>query len=160
MIVELANPRIVDIVVANQQLLLGLADRCRFEQWQAEARALARLWDQDGGYDPNDDPTTNRLSYGTTIDGLTTLAATLTGDNAEVVTQAIETEADALFRRAVADHKQMPRPRGAVAVHAASVGADRADRPGPRRRRRFDQGSEDRRDLGGRRGGADGGVEP
>ena len=57
---------------------------------------------------PTTTPPTNRLSYGTTIDGLTTLAATLTGDNAEVVTQAIETEADALFRRAVADHKRCP----------------------------------------------------
>ncbi len=102
-IVEVANPRIIDIVAANQEMILGLADRCRFEHWRAEVRALARLWDQDGSYDPNEDPAKNRLSYGTTIDGLTTLAATLTGENAEVVTQAIEAKADELHRRAVAD---------------------------------------------------------
>ena len=105
-VVELANPRILDIVTANQTMLLALADRCRFEQWRAEARALARLWDQDGGYDPNADPASNRLSLGTTLDGLTSLAATLTGDNGAVVTQAIATKADELYRRAVADHDQ------------------------------------------------------
>jgi hypothetical protein len=103
---EMANPRIVDIVAANQLMLIALADRCRFEQWRAEVRALARLWDQDGGYDPSADPMSNGLSYGTTIDGLTSLAATLTGDNAVVVTQAIESKADELFRRAVADHER------------------------------------------------------
>ena len=66
------------------------------------------MWDQDGGYDPNEDIASNRLSYGSTIDGLTSLAATLTGDNAEVVTQAIEAEADALFRQARSDHEQCP----------------------------------------------------
>jgi hypothetical protein len=105
-IVEVANPRILDLVVANQTMLLALADRCRFEPWRAETRALARLWDQDGGYDPNEDPASNRLSHGTTLDGLTSLAATLTGDNGAVVTQAIETKADELSRRAVADHEQ------------------------------------------------------
>ena len=92
----------------NQQLLLGLADRCRFEVWRAEVRALAAMWDQDGGYDPNEDIASNKLSYGSTIDGLTSLAATLTGDNAEVVTQAIEAEADALFRQARSDHETCP----------------------------------------------------
>ena len=37
---------------------------------------------------------------------MTSLAATLTGDNGAVVTQAIETKADELYRRAVADHDQ------------------------------------------------------
>jgi hypothetical protein len=105
-IAELANPRIVDVVATNQTMLIALADRCRFEQWRAEVRALARLWDQDGGYDPGDDPASNRLSYGTTLDGLTSLAATLTGDNGVVVTHAIEARADELFRRAVADHER------------------------------------------------------
>jgi hypothetical protein len=104
-IVEVANPRIIAVVADNQIMLLALADRCRFEPWRAEVRALARLWDQDGGYDPNEDPASNRLSYGTTLDGLTSLAATLTGDNGEVVTQAIETKADELYRRAVADRE-------------------------------------------------------
>ena len=48
------------------------------------------------------------MSHGTTLDGLTSLAATLTGDNGAVVTQAIETKADELYRRAVADHDQCP----------------------------------------------------
>jgi hypothetical protein len=105
-IVEMANPRIVDVVAQNQVMLLALADRCRFEQWRAEVQALARLWDQDGGYDPSADPASNRLSHATTLDGLTSLVATLTGDNGEIVTQAIETKADELFRRAVADHER------------------------------------------------------
>ncbi len=104
-IVELANPRIIDTVVANQELLIGLAERCRFEPWRGEVRSLARLWDQDGGYDPNEDPNANRLSYGTTLDGLLTLAATLTGEHAEVVAQAIETKTDELHRRALRDHE-------------------------------------------------------
>jgi hypothetical protein len=107
-IVDIANPRILDIVAAHQDLLTGLADRCRFERWSTEARSLARMWDQDGGFDPNDDPMRNKFSYGTTIDGLTTLAATLTGENAEVVKQAIETKADALARRAQRDFKACP----------------------------------------------------
>lgn len=103
-LVGLANARIVDVVAANQTMLVGLADRCRFERWRAEVQALARLWDQDGGYDPAEDPAANRLSHGTTVDGLTSLTATFTGDDGAVVTQAIETRADELFRRAVADH--------------------------------------------------------
>ncbi len=102
-ITALANPRIIDTVADNQHLLVDLAQRCRFEKWHNDIRSLARLWDQDGGYDPNDDPATNRLSYGTTLDGLTTLAATLTGENAEVVTHAIETRTDELHRRAAHD---------------------------------------------------------
>jgi len=107
-IAEVANPRILQIVIDNQELLLGLADRCRFEPWCAEVRALGRLWDQDGGYDPNEDPHANRLSFGTTLDGLLTLAATLTGEHAEVVAKAIEAKADELFRRATRDHKTSP----------------------------------------------------
>ena len=107
-IVDAANPRIRDIVIDNQELLLSLADRCRFEPWSAEVRGLVRLWDQDGGYDPNEDPAANRLSYGTSLDGLVTLAATLTGDNAEVVIQAIEAKTDQLHLRAVRDHKATP----------------------------------------------------
>ncbi len=107
-IVELANPRITDTVADNQHLLLGLADRCRFEPWRAEVRNLTRLWDQDGGYDPNDDPNSNRLSYGTTLDGLMTLAATLTGEHSEVVAHAIETKTDELHRRARRDHDTCP----------------------------------------------------
>jgi hypothetical protein len=105
---DLANPRIAAIVADNQELLLGLADRCRFEQWQAEVRALARMWDQDGGYDPNEDPDADRLSYGRTLDGLLTLAVTLTGERAELVEQAIEAKTDELFRQAVADEKVFP----------------------------------------------------
>ena len=104
-ITELANPRILDVVVANQEVLLGLADHCRFEQWRAEVQALARLWDEDGGYDPNEDDAANRLSFGATIDGLTTLAATLTRGNGEAVMQAIDARADALFRQATEDHE-------------------------------------------------------
>jgi hypothetical protein len=107
-IVEVANPRIIDVVADNQIMLLTLAQRCRFEPWRAEVHALARLWDHDGGYDPNEDPASNRLSHGKTIDGLTSLAATLTGDNGTVVTQAIETKADELYRRAVRDHQTCP----------------------------------------------------
>jgi hypothetical protein len=103
-ICEVANPRIIEVVADHQDMIIDLAERFLFEPWRAEVRGLGHLWDQDGGFDPNDDPLANRLSYGTTIDGLLTLAATLTGDNAQVVAQAIETEADALFRRAVADH--------------------------------------------------------
>ena len=105
---ELANPRIGHIVADNQAMLIGLADRCRFEQWKAEVRALARLWDQDGGYDPREDPASNRLSFGSTIDGLTSLVGTLTGESGEVVTQAINAKADELFRAAVAEHKLFP----------------------------------------------------
>jgi hypothetical protein len=107
-IVDAANPRIADIVADNQELLLSLADRCRFEQWQAEVRGLARMWDQDGGYDPDEDPDNDRLTYGRTLDGLLTLAVTLTGDSAEVVEQAIEAKTDELFRRAVAEEQQFP----------------------------------------------------
>lgn len=103
-VAEVANQRIVPLVAEHQEVLVALADRCRFEQWRAEVRALARLWDQDGGYDPNEDPASNRLSHGTTLDGLTSLAATLTGENGQVVTQAIEAKADELYRRAVTDH--------------------------------------------------------
>jgi uncharacterized protein DUF222 len=105
---DLANPRISDVVAQNQAMLLGLAERCQFERWRAEVRSLARLWDQDGGYDPTEDPASNRLSFATTIDGLTSLVGTLTGESGEVVTQAINAKADELFRAAVAEHKLFP----------------------------------------------------
>lgn len=107
-IVDVANHRILHVVADNQVLLLALAERCRFEPWKAEVQGLARLWDQDGGYDPDDDPASNRLSYGTTIDGLTALAARWTGDHGLVITQAIEAKTDELYRRAVRDHQQCP----------------------------------------------------
>ena len=107
-LVDLANPRIASIVADNQIMLIGLADRCRFEQWRGEVRALARLWDQDGGYDPNADPDNDRLTYGRTLDGLLTLAVTLTGDSAETVEQAIEAKTNDLFRQALAVDKAMP----------------------------------------------------
>jgi hypothetical protein len=110
-IVEVANPRILDVVVDNQVLLLTLAQRCRFEPWRAEVQALARLWDQDGGFDPNHDPASNRLSHGTTLDGLTSMAATFTADNGALVTQAIEARADELYRQAVRDHETCPELR-------------------------------------------------
>src|SRR5829696_247906 len=84
---DLANPRIVDTIAEHQEMLLGLADGCRFEVWRAEVRALGRMWDEDGGYDPNEDPTANRLSYGTTLDGLLSVAGTFTGENGEVLRQ-------------------------------------------------------------------------
>ena len=37
-IVEVANPRIIDLVADNQIMLLALADRCRFEPWRAEVQ--------------------------------------------------------------------------------------------------------------------------
>jgi hypothetical protein len=102
---DLANPRIASLVAENQEMLLGLSDHCGFWRWQAEVRGLGRLWDQDGGYDPNEDPNADKLSFGTTFDGLTSLIATLTGETAAVVTQAIETIADELYQRAVRDHE-------------------------------------------------------
>ena len=118
---DLANPRIGHVIAANQTMLLGLADRCRFEQWRGDVQALARLWDEDGGYDPREDPAANRLSFGSTIDGLTSLVGTLTGESGEVVTQAINAKADELFRAAVAEHERVPE------LEIPSAGQLRAD---------------------------------
>jgi hypothetical protein len=86
--------------------LIALAAEGSFGAWQTEVRRLVDLFDQDGP--PPDDQTRNRLKFGETLDGITHLTGTMTGDVALIVATAVEARADALFRHYTKDHNLDP----------------------------------------------------
>jgi hypothetical protein len=103
---QAANPRVADQVVALQAELIGLADGAGFDGWRREVRGVVSLLDQDGAHDPAGDHARNHLAVVATVDGVTHVAGTLTGDGAEIARQAIDVVADELFRVHASDHER------------------------------------------------------
>jgi hypothetical protein len=102
------HPRIAERVEAVQAELVGLAEGTVFDAWRRQVAAVVAMLDDDGGHDPTDDVARNHLSVVPTIDGVTYLSGTLVGESAEIARHAIDTTADDLFRRHVADHEHCP----------------------------------------------------
>jgi len=87
-----ANPRVVDALCVLLPELLDLADVATFERWSQEVRGIADRLDQDGAYDPAEDPENNQLSIVDTVDGVTHLRGTLVGELALMVKAVIAAE--------------------------------------------------------------------
>jgi hypothetical protein len=97
-----ANPRVSEQLGAVEGDMAKLARELRFEAWRSEVRRLVDLLDQDG---PEPDETVNRLRFAETLDGVTHLDGTMTGDLAAAICQAVEAEADDLYRRRCRDRE-------------------------------------------------------
>jgi len=107
-LVDAANPRIEASVADLQGELLGLAQRTPFVEWRRQVAVLVELLDQDGGFDPARDLARNRLHLHQTGPDAVAVAGELVGEHAVGVAQAIEGEADRLWRRFRTDHRTCP----------------------------------------------------
>jgi len=117
-----ANPRVAELVAAEQGDWITHAGDRPFAMWRAELVARVELLDQDGPFDPNRDLARNRLAI--TVSGPDAIAVRgeLVGEHAVSFTQLINSHADRLFRRAVADHVACPElvvPRRATLLALA-----------------------------------------
>jgi len=102
-IVRAANPRIVALFRPFLAALITAAGLTSFTAWKSLVEQTARRLDQDGGFDPQREVTSNKLTRSVGLDGLVTITLTLTSANAELVLHAIEDQADELFRLHNAD---------------------------------------------------------
>ena len=102
--VRAANPRIAHLLAELTPELVDLAQVATFRRWTRELRGIANQLDQDGGYNPNNDPAANRLYIGTLDDGTTEIRATLHGELALIVKSVLTAHTDHLRRRYQTDH--------------------------------------------------------
>jgi hypothetical protein len=103
---DATNPRIADDLAACQDQLIDLAGRAPFMNWRRQLSVLVDLLDQDGGYDPDRDLARNHLHVHRVTGDQAMLSGELVGEAALVFTQAVEAEADVLFRQFRSDHDQ------------------------------------------------------
>ena len=108
---DAANPRIADDVAACQDQLIDLAGRAPFAIWRRQLSVLVDLLDEDGGYDPDRELARNHLHVHRVSGDQAMLSGELVGEAALVFSQAVEAEADVLFRQYRNDHEQ-----GAIAT--------------------------------------------
>lgn len=105
---SVANPRNRDGLRDLQDVLIELAGSYRLREWSALVRALADDLDQDGSFDPADDPYRNRLTLRDNHDGTIGIKGHLNSTSAVTVTQGLEALADELFRRYSNDREVDP----------------------------------------------------
>ncbi|HMS14477.1 MAG TPA: HNH endonuclease, partial [Microthrixaceae bacterium] len=98
------NDRIADEFAQMEPELVELAAEMTFDRWRQRVRFVAALLDQDGGYNPNNDPAANRLYIGTLYGGTTEIRATLHGELALIVKSVLTAHTDHLRRRYQTDH--------------------------------------------------------
>ena len=108
-VVDLANPRILDAMVELQDLFLSMIPGRTFARWETEVRNIAALLDQDGNHDPDSDITANRLTItGPGPDTARLLNGQLVGTNGETVRQTLDHIADELHRQFTRDRDHTP----------------------------------------------------
>ena len=104
---DAATPRIVDVFDAAVPALLAEVDTTRFETWARQVRWVADQLDADGGHDPAGDEPVNRV-HARWVGDVLHLQGRLTGPDAQIVKQTLDTLTDAAFRRARRDQTQAP----------------------------------------------------
>jgi hypothetical protein len=117
-----ANPRVAELVAAEQGDWIRKAADRPFTIWKAELAARVELLDQEGPFDPDRDLARNRLAITTSGPDSISVRGELVGEYAVSFSQLIESHADRLFRRAVADHAECPElpvPRRATLLALA-----------------------------------------
>ncbi len=102
-LISAANPRIVDDWERVIDDLIEASFNATFNSWRNQVKAVAELLDQDGGHQPGDDITDNTLSLASGWRGTVGLKGQLAGENAIVVSAALEARADQIFHRMKAD---------------------------------------------------------
>ncbi len=118
---QYSNRRIVDQLVELQPEIIDLAKCMEFDHWRRHVLSLCRLLDQDGGFDPSEDPESSQLhlkenSLGTDVRG------NLSGENAVIAKETINKVADELFQQYSRDRQHDPLleipSRGALRAQA------------------------------------------
>ena len=99
---DAVNPRIASAFREIETELIDQAAGMAFRVWRKHVKTIAALLDQDGGYDPDDDVYSNRLSVRGSADG-TDVSGRLVGSAAVTVREAIEQTADDLYKLWAAD---------------------------------------------------------
>lgn len=102
---DAAIPRILDEWTKIVGELIDMVPTMTFNSWRRHVLLVASLLDQDGGHQPGDDITDNRLRLSPTWQGALVVKGQLGGENAAVVTYAIERRADEIFHRMKRDQK-------------------------------------------------------
>jgi hypothetical protein len=104
---DAANPRVADHIAGVQDDLIAGAQSSPFGAWARGVAELVERADQDGGHDPADDISRNRLHAGRVGDTVE-IRGQLVGDAALSFTEALEQATDALHRRYQTDHDACP----------------------------------------------------
>ncbi len=104
--VEAANPRIATDIADRQDELVDKARKAPFAIWRSELGALAELLDQDGGYDPDRDLARNTMRITPLAPDHIAIKGELVGEAALTVREALEREADKVWRRAQRDQNK------------------------------------------------------
>ena len=104
LIVDKANPRIIDLVEGAQDQLVEMAQGAIFERWRAEVVSLFELFDQDGPHDPNADVPRSKMTMSPTT-GETVLRGSLTGDDQMRFCDPVIAHAQVIRRRILEDNK-------------------------------------------------------
>jgi hypothetical protein len=107
-IVAAANPRIVKKIADIQDHLVAAARGTLFERWRREVAGIADLLDEDGGHDPDDGLSRNRLLLSGTFGDTTEVSGRLVGEYGLVARQAIDAIAAELRRTYQADREHCP----------------------------------------------------
>jgi hypothetical protein len=104
---DAANPRVAEAIAMVQDELVASAQRSPFGAWLRGVAELVELADQDGGHDPADDVSRNRLhadKVGDTVE----IRGQLVGEAAMSFAEALEQATQALWHRYKADHDACP----------------------------------------------------
>ncbi len=104
---DAANPRVAEAVAGVQDELVASAQSSPFAVWQRGVAELVELADQDGGHDPADDVSRNRL-HADRVGDAVEIRGQLVGDAALSFTEALEQATDALFHRYKTDRDVDP----------------------------------------------------
>ncbi len=135
-----ANPRIADDIAACQDQLIDLARQAPYAVWRRDLGVLVDLLDQDGGHDPERDLARNHLHLSALAGDQVVLSGELVGEAALELSQAVEAEADRLWRQFRDDHEvgaiaTIPRRSTLMALALVSLcrkgRADDHDRQAP-----------------------------
>jgi hypothetical protein len=112
-----ANPRVLDGIVGLQSKLVTVAEHAPYGVFTAELQGIVETLDQDGGFDPVRERARNKL-FPHPVGDRVSIRGELVGEAALVVHQALEREADRLFRHAARDQDLAPQE---LAVPARST---------------------------------------
>jgi Domain of unknown function (DUF222)/HNH endonuclease len=104
---DAANPRVADHIAGVQDDLVASAERSPFGAWQRGIAELVDLVDQDGGHDPAQDLSRNRL-HADRVGDTVEIRGHLVGDAALSFAEALEQATQALWHRYKADHDACP----------------------------------------------------
>jgi hypothetical protein len=93
-----ANARTTERLVEVQQQLIDLVAICvTFDAWQEQLTSIAKLADSEGSFDPREAIDANYLRLLPQYNGMVRLDGQLSPDNAKIVAEAIDREAQKLF---------------------------------------------------------------